>query len=427
VSSPKPSSGRRLTTLLLGALSALLVVSIIAYPDQAFAASLQGLTVWWKYVFPALLPYLMLTEMLLGFGVVHALGTLLSPIMRALFGIPGAGGAALAMGLAVGQPAGARASAALRKQGHLTRGEAERLLSLSHVSSPYFIITIIGVGFLHSARFGLMLAAVHYAALLAAGLTLRLLPNPPDRLEPQQQSEHPIIAAVAPAGVAPTRGSLLRRAFAEMHDAHTKDGRAFGKLLGDAVASTVQSLMMVGGYMIMFSVVVQICEITKATAYLQGAVAYILGSDSFHAAVRGFVGGLFEIHIGSYSLSGQAGLVGAPLAAAVAAALGWGGLSSHAQAKGLAHDAKLRYRPFLTVRLLHAAYSFLLAYALWNPLAGSLGAAPSSAGENAAPLAAAPAYPGLLSACFAVAIAVAAMAACAELWRLFAQHRRKPL
>jgi sporulation integral membrane protein YlbJ len=422
MSGDKRASGSRSATALLAALAAVLVISIIAYPDQAFAASLQGLSVWWKYVFPALLPFLILSELLLGFGLVHALGTLLEPLMRGLLRVPGVGGWALAMGGTIGLPAGARATATLHKQGLLTRGEAERLLAVSHLSSPMFIVMVVGTGFLHSPRLGLVLAAVHAAAALAVGLTLRLWP--------ERGAGSEVRPAAAPGTAAETaRSPLWRRVFSALEDARAKDGRPFGKLLGDAVSSSVQTLMMVGGYMIIFSVIVQIIDITRVIALLQKAAAYALRSDELGNAVRSAVSGLLEVHIGSYAVGAQSGLAGAPLAAAAAALLGWGGLSSHAQAKSLTHEAKLRYWPFLAARMLHAAYSYMMTYALWEPLSGWLGAAPSAAvyGAGAAvrdgSAAALAAYPNPLAALALLSSLLAVMLAGSMLVRALRTSR----
>ncbi|KIL38086.1 hypothetical protein SD70_28665 [Gordoniibacillus kamchatkensis] len=418
MSGNRQAASSRRVTALLALVAALLVVSIIAYPDQAFAASLHGLTVWWKYVFPALLPFLILSEMLLGFGFVHALGALLEPLMRGMLRIPGVGGWALAMGGTIGQPAAARATALLHKQGLLSRGEAERLLAVSHLCSPVFIVTVVGTGFLHSGRLGLALAAIHAAAAFAVGLTLRLWPMRSASAEtpalvPVAQTDSAALTPPA-AHVPAPGGALLRRAYDALREAHAKDGRPFGKLLGDSVSASVQTLMMIGGYMIIFSVTVQIIDITQAIRLLQEAAAYALQTDSIRDAVRSAVSGLLEVHIGSYAASQQSGFAGAPLAAFVAALLGWGGLSSHAQVQSLTYEAKLRYGPFLAARLLHAAYSYVFTFAAWGPLSVWLGAEPSFADEGYAAqrsAAALAAYPQPLPPLILLALLLAAMLA----------------
>lgn len=55
-----------------------------------------------------------------------------------------------------------------------------------------------------------------------------------------------------------------------MEQAHRRDGRAFGRLLGDSVTSSVQTLMMIGGFIMMFSVIVQVLRLAvpRNSAYI---------------------------------------------------------------------------------------------------------------------------------------------------------------
>src|SRR5690606_36562802 len=105
-----------------------LAASLMIYPKESFEASLRGLHMWWEVVFPSLLPFFIVSELLIGFGVVTFLGVLLEPLMRPLFRVPGVGGFVWAMGLASGYPAGAKLTARLRQEKKLTRIEAERLV-----------------------------------------------------------------------------------------------------------------------------------------------------------------------------------------------------------------------------------------------------------------------------------------------------------
>ncbi len=96
----KPSlEPNRRNAYLVAALASFITIAIIALPEQAFQASLDGLRLWWNIVFPALLPFFIASDTLMGLGVVHFIGALLEPLMKPpLFGVPGVGAFALAMG-----------------------------------------------------------------------------------------------------------------------------------------------------------------------------------------------------------------------------------------------------------------------------------------------------------------------------------------
>lgn len=332
---------------MLGLLAAALVLSIIAYPEQTFEASLKGLKLWWDFVFPALLPFLIVTEMVLGFGLVHGLGVLLEPLMRSFFRLPGAGGWALAAGAIGGYPLGADATAKLRQCGEISPEEAQRLAAVSHLCNPMVMAGVVGAGFLHSQKAGIALAVLHYASAVAAGFLAARVPR-----------RGRVQTGAVPDGAKKTaaaKRSLLSRAAQSMERARLQDGRAFGKLLGDSVTKSIQNLMMVGGFMMLFSVALRL-------------IGLQLGNSAAADWLFRLLPGILEPHLGAFSYSQLPGWSAALQAAAISACLAWSGLSLHAQALGFMKDTGVRYRPFLKFRLLHGLTAAVLTLLAWEPL-----------------------------------------------------------
>lgn len=325
-------------TLLLACLSILLVVAVITRPGEAFQASLQGLTIWWNIVFPGLLPFLTLLEFMLAFGAVHALGTLLQPIMQKLFRLPGEAGIAMALGWTGGFPCGAEAAAALRKANLLSVREGNRVLALSHMPSPLFMLLVVGTGFLRKPELGLSIAVAVWSAALLSALAYALFAR--------RHRNAP------PPATAPSQASLLRRAAAAMREARARDGRSFGKLLGEGVSASVAKLMLIGGFMILCSVLVRLLE-PLLPAFIP---AYVLP-------------GLVESHIGAYASAAANFAGGLPWkAAAIAAVLSWGGISALLQAGAAIAGTGLSLRSLATARLLQSGFAFGLTLLAWKPL-----------------------------------------------------------
>lgn len=124
-------NGSKIKTIILATSATIMATSLMIFPKEALDASINGLSMWWDVVFPSLLPFFIVSEFLIGFGVVSFLGCLLEPLMRPLFRVPGVGGFVWAMGIASGYPAGAKLTARLRQEKKLTTVEAERLVTLS--------------------------------------------------------------------------------------------------------------------------------------------------------------------------------------------------------------------------------------------------------------------------------------------------------
>lgn len=331
----------RLTSLLLACMAAFLVACIIIYPSSVFQSSLSGMTLWWEYVFPALLPFLILTEIMLGSGAIHALGTLLDPFMRFFFRISGNSGWALVMGLFAGYPAGASTTAKLRERQALLPLEAERVLFVSHLCNPAVMITVIGVGFFHQVTLGMFIAIIHYASAILMGLILRRSVDNP--------------TALKDGSTAPLE-PIWKRAMLSAKQAQLDDGRKFGKILGDGVTQSIQTLMIIGGWMMFFSV-------------LQQVILLLLPKFILNIGfVNPLVVALLEPHLGAYAIAQDSSLTLVLKIAIVGAVLGWSGLSIHSQVKSLIQSTEMRYLSFLWARLLHAALAFMLSVLLWKPL-----------------------------------------------------------
>lgn len=82
------SSNGLWNTILLGAAAFLLVLAVVSAPEPAFQATLQALKLWWNIVFPALLPFLVLVEILIAYGWAHGVGVLLDPLMKKYSNFP---------------------------------------------------------------------------------------------------------------------------------------------------------------------------------------------------------------------------------------------------------------------------------------------------------------------------------------------------
>lgn len=147
--------------------------SLIIFPKQVFEASLRGLNAWWTIVFPALLPFFIMSEILVALGIVQFLGVLLEPIMRPVFRLPGTGAFVLAVGYTSGAPISSIVTADLRKKHLLTRNEAERIICFTNNASPLFMFGAVAVGMFNSPEIGVIIAVSHYLANILLGVCLR--------------------------------------------------------------------------------------------------------------------------------------------------------------------------------------------------------------------------------------------------------------
>ncbi|WP_225446563.1 sporulation integral membrane protein YlbJ [Paenibacillus rhizovicinus] len=342
--------------------AAVLVLLLAAFPAQALEASLRGLSIWWEVLFPALFPFFVISELLLGFGIVHFFGKILDPLMRPLFRIPGIGGFVVTMGYASGYPVGARLTAQLWEQKLINRAEGERLVAFTTTSDPIFLIGAVSVGFFHSVALAPVLAAAHYFGGLIIGLLMRFH----DRHAPASSEKKERRAGAR-------RKSRVAEALEAMHVARMMDGRPLGKLLQDAVQAALRLMIVVGGLVVVFSVIMELLRQTGSIDMLGGGIRAVLGLVGMPPALSdAVVSGTFEVTLGARAAGSAAGSGLVHQVAIAAFVLSWAGLSVHAQVASLLSRTDLRYKPFLIARLLHGFIAAALVYALWGWLGPAL-------------------------------------------------------
>ncbi|MBN8250197.1 sporulation integral membrane protein YlbJ [Priestia flexa] len=340
-----------LKTIVLGGTALTLTFALLTYPKEALEASVRGLNTWWKVVFPSLLPFFILSELLIGFGVVRFIGSILEPLMRPLFRVPGVGGFALAMGMGSGFPSGAKITARLRQEEQLSKTEAERLVSFTNSSNPIFIFGAVAVGFFSNAAVGIILAFAHYLGNILVGLVMRFYGKKADTTY----------------SASAQRPSLIQ-AFKEMHEARIKDQRPIGKLLGDAVLSSVQSLLMIGGFIILFSVLNKLLFVMNITTFISSSLSYLFSLLQLSTALSlPFISGLFEITMGSQLTSQTAESTLFQQVIIVSFILGFSGFSVHAQVASILAETDIRFFPFFCARLMHGLFASILAILAWKP------------------------------------------------------------
>jgi len=331
--------------ILWAAGTLLLVAGMIVRPKSVYEGAAMGLSLWWQVVLPSLLPFFIVSELLLNLGFVHFLGLLLEPVMRPVFRLPGAASFGLAIGYTSGYPIGAMIGARLRQEGLCTREEAEHLVAFTNNASPLFLLVAVAVGFFGQPALGPLLAAAHYTANLTLGL----------------------LWGWSRAFFGSHCGSLsVRLAGPPVPQKPAPPGQ----LLVEAVRRALDGLLAIGGFMALCGVAIRLLTSVGAPDLLEGALGWLflpLGVD--RALLPALAAGLLELSIGTRLVT-QTPVPLEQQLTAVAFITGWGGLSVHLQAAAFLHPAGLRLWPFTLARLLHgylaALYTGLLQ--AWWPL-----------------------------------------------------------
>ena len=328
----------------------ILAGALIKFPKQALEASIRGLNMWWEIVFPSLLPFYIISEMLISFGVVTFIGILLEPLMRPLFKVPGVGGFIWAIGMASGYPSGAKLTARLRNEQQLTRIEAERLVSFTNSSNPIFIFGAVSVGFFHNPSLGIVLAIAHYVGNFFVGLTMRFYGK-----ENRKPEKRPALS--------------IKQAFQELHRTRLKEKRPFGKILGDAVISSVETLLLIGGFIILFSVINQLLLVMNVIEILAYSISFFFLILQFSSDFSiPLISGMFEITSGAQLTSAVQQVPLMHQAIVTSFILAFCGFSVQAQVASILATSDIRFAPFFFARILHGCLASFITFLIWKPV-----------------------------------------------------------
>ena len=160
-----------------------------------------------RSVIPSLFPFMVVTSVLLSLGFGELAAPWLAGLMEPLFRVPGAGSAALLLGLVGGYPIGAQTAAELYRDGLVSREEAERILAFCNNSNPVFLISVLGAGVFGSVRAGVWIWLIHVFSALLTGLAFR---GTGAGARPSRTADRPVFRAMGliPAFVGAVRSSV---------------------------------------------------------------------------------------------------------------------------------------------------------------------------------------------------------------------------
>lgn len=305
---------------LLTAALLLLTAGLLLFPKAASAGALRGLRVCGSALIPALLPYFVLSRLVIACADLRRLHTRAEKPMRFFFGVEGGCVTALLTGFLGGYPAGAAAVVTLYERGTVSRQSAERALRLCNNSGPAFFLGVAGGVVLDSVPAGAALYAIHVLAALCAGVLLA-----------ERDTPHAAVRKIKP-----------------------QEALSFPRAFSEAVYGSCTALLQISALVVFFNAMTALAQRLLPQLPMQGLLV-----------------GIFELTSGITQLDGAWSV----RFLCCAFLLGWGGVCVHFQAAGLWSAAGLHPRGYFIQKLLHGLLSVLFAAAFLSKHPALLAAA----------------------------------------------------
>lgn len=131
----------KLLRLLYTVLGIYLIVLLLRFPTLSLQYAAAGLNLWFQKMIPTLLPFMILSGILIRMNLTERIVRLIHPFLRFFFHTSANGSYTLVMGFLCGFPMGARIVGELYGTGKLAKWEAERLLAFCNNIGPIYFLS----------------------------------------------------------------------------------------------------------------------------------------------------------------------------------------------------------------------------------------------------------------------------------------------
>ena len=266
---------------------------------------------------------------LLRIGVAERMGAILRPLTKPLFGLSGIAAFPFFLGILSGYPMGAKITAQLFEKKLITLDEAQHILTFSNNPGPLFLVGTIGAGFFGMPFFGYALLLCSFLGAVTTGILWRFH---------RENNSH--ISQIYPA---------------------SRTAVPLTEALSVSVADAVNTILLIGGYLILFGALSEAMEQTGLFRFLSRLLFFLPLSTE---ALQGLCSGILEMTNGAYLLSLASDARSLRLTL-VAFLVSFGGLSILGQTFGVLSAVPINKKDYLKGKLINALFSSLFFYLLY--------------------------------------------------------------
>ena len=315
----------------------LFTICLIIFSKSNIQAVKNSLNIWVNNVIPSLFPFFIATELLNHTNIPRIIGNMFNKIMRPLFNVPGIGAYALFMGIISGYPVGAKIVTNFRNQNLCTKEEAERLITFTNNSGPLFILGTVGITLFYDSSIGLLLLFTHILSCITVGIIFKFWKS-----KTKEKRNTDVINTNV------TFNSL-------------------GEVLSKSILSAINSIIVIGGFIVLFGIILSILQKTYIFNMLKIALLPIFNLLNIKTEfIIPILTGILELTNGVVSVSSIACKNLTINVIISAFLLGFGGISIMLQVLSIISKSDISIKPYILGKLLHGMlallYTFFIVY-----------------------------------------------------------------
>lgn len=309
-----------------------LLFYLFFFPAQAFLAACNGLDLWFHTILPSLLPFCVLSNILIVSGIIPKLLKPFQPIFQILLGTSPYGTYTLVLGFLCGYPMGAKIVGDLYRQQKISQQEGNYLLMISNHASPMFLTTYIALHIFDNKISLSKTFFILYCSAFATSLFLRLwfhfFANSSTKCNTYSTTQ----------GISTTETQLSATSTSEITHSITIE------TVDNAIFNGFEIITKLGGYIILFSIcssmLQQICEPFPTLQW--------------------FLPGITELTTGIYQIA-QSNFNFNTMYILILAFTSFGGICTIAQTKGMLYSTPFQISTYIIGKIINALFTFVLA------------------------------------------------------------------
>lgn len=257
---------------------------------------LESSNIWLYNLVPSMLPFYVISDLLINYDLIDILALLFKKIINKLFNVSENASFVIFFSMFTGFPSSAKYLKNLLDSNYISIEDANKIIRFTHFSNPLFIINVIGNTIIGNKKIGFLILLSHYLSNFIIGFLYR-----------KEKSQ-------------------------KVATKNIKNAKSLGSILTTSFINSFDSLLIVLGSLITFK---------------------ILTSIIFHYFGFNFViSSLLEITQGLFALKDLT--LNIELKALIAVAMiSFGGFCIHTQVYSILSETKISYKDYFFSRILH--------------------------------------------------------------------------
>lgn len=303
----------------------------IISPSEMINSAKDGILLWSNIVLPSLFPFLILSDLIQKSAITKVFEKLLSKVMKPIFNLPGISSLAIFLGMTGGYPIGAKITSDLRNENTITQNEAKRLLAFSNNSGPLFISGAIGIGLYKNVSIGFLLLISHYISALLVGILFRFYKK--------EKITNP-------------SKNLIQFNFIKISN--------LGELLTNTVKKAITTVTVIGGFIVIFSIITSILEKTGLLLLLSNLIMPNLDTN-FSSSI---ISGILEVTNGIKRIFELTSIDLVQKLIVTSSLLGFGGFSVHMQTLSVISNSDIGCYTYFIGKTLQSILSGVITFLL---------------------------------------------------------------